>query len=296
MFPFAIPYPPEQTAGYWGVPTLTIDWCEENYVVSNYIAEAVNTITNAGFIAVACLAIYLARKNLLEDRFVYSALGFMLVGVGLWWFHMTLRYEYQLLDELPMIYATCIPFWSVFSEFKTPKQSAVVALAVMSAAATLTFVYLYIQDPTIHQVAYGLLNFGIVTRTVYLTKTRVTDAIARRNIYRAMWGGAAIFGLGFALWNVDVHMCHGARTLRHEWGMPYGFLLEGHAWWHIFTSFGIYYFLVSQQYVRCLLMDTKKFYEFRWRGIWPEFHCTDQQGLLRHRLNQKQASLDKKKA
>lgn len=25
--------------GYWGRPTSTLDWCEENYVVSFYIAE-----------------------------------------------------------------------------------------------------------------------------------------------------------------------------------------------------------------------------------------------------------------
>ena len=25
--------------GYWGKPTATIDWCEENYVVNHYIAE-----------------------------------------------------------------------------------------------------------------------------------------------------------------------------------------------------------------------------------------------------------------
>ena len=40
MLPFAVPYPPEQEDGFWGIPTSTIDWCEENYVVSVYIAEA----------------------------------------------------------------------------------------------------------------------------------------------------------------------------------------------------------------------------------------------------------------
>lgn len=25
--------------GYWGPPTSTLDWCEENYAVSYYIAE-----------------------------------------------------------------------------------------------------------------------------------------------------------------------------------------------------------------------------------------------------------------
>lgn len=110
MLPFAWPYPPEQKNGYWGIPTSTIDWCEENYVVSKYIAEAVNTTTNSAFIILALFSIYHAIHNKLEPRFIFTAFGFLLVGIGSWLFHMTLKYHFQLLDELPMIYATCIPF------------------------------------------------------------------------------------------------------------------------------------------------------------------------------------------
>ena len=106
MLPFAWPYPPEQKDGYWGIPTSTIDWCEENYVISTYIAEALNTTTNSVFIALATFAIYHAFHNKLEPRFIFTAFGFLLVGVGSWLFHMTLRYHFQLIDELPMIYAT----------------------------------------------------------------------------------------------------------------------------------------------------------------------------------------------
>lgn len=31
--------PAADRPGYWGTPTSTLDWCEENYVVSYYIAE-----------------------------------------------------------------------------------------------------------------------------------------------------------------------------------------------------------------------------------------------------------------
>ena len=29
----------DATSGFWGYPTSTLDWCEENYAVSPYIAE-----------------------------------------------------------------------------------------------------------------------------------------------------------------------------------------------------------------------------------------------------------------
>lgn len=30
---------PRFASGFWGIPTATIDWCEDNYSVTTYIAE-----------------------------------------------------------------------------------------------------------------------------------------------------------------------------------------------------------------------------------------------------------------
>ncbi|MBZ3884813.1 Alkaline ceramidase 3 [Sciurus carolinensis] len=52
--------PAADREGYWGPTTSTLDWCEENYFVTQYIAE-------------------------------------FLVGMGSWCFHMTLQYEMQVM-------------------------------------------------------------------------------------------------------------------------------------------------------------------------------------------------------
>ena len=197
MLPFAWPYPLNRKDGYWGIPTSTIDWCEENYVISTYIAEALNTTTNSVFIALATFAIYHAFHNKLEPRFIFTAFGFLLVGVGSWLFHMTLRYHFQLLDELPMIYATCIPFWSVFSEFKTPRQSILVAVGIFTAANLLTVIYLYFRNPTIHQAAYGILNGFIILRSIQLNVKYVHDKTARAQLHKTSIFGVGIFLLGY---------------------------------------------------------------------------------------------------
>lgn len=284
MLPFAVPYPPEQENGYWGVPTSTIDWCEENYVVSSFVAEALNTTTNAFFMGLAVFAIYHAHNNKLETRFKLTAFGFLLVGVGLWLFHMTLRYEYQLLDELPMIYATCIPFWSIFSEFKTPRQLVAVGVGIFSAANLLTFVYLKVlKDPTLHQASYALLNAAIIYRSFTLARTHVREAHALRQLNKTMVFGVAIFGFGYLLWNLDIHLCLQVRSVRRDWGMPYGFVLEGHGWWHIFTGLGVYYYLVYQEYLRCFLTGTQSFYEFRWVWGLPVVSLINGAGLEAHK-------------
>lgn len=292
MLPFAIPYPPEKDNGYWGIPTSTIDWCEENYVVSPYIAEALNTLTNSVFIALAAFSIYHAYKNKLEPRFIFIGTGFMLVGIGSWLFHMTLRYHFQLLDELPMIYATCIPFWSVFSEFKTRRESVMVGIGIFMAANLLTLIYLYFKDPTIHQASYGILNALIIFKSISLSREHVRVPKAKTQLNRTMIFGVSIFILGYVLWNLDIHLCSNVRAVRRDWGMPYGFILEGHGWWHILTGTGVYFYLVYMEYLRCFLSGIDKFYRFKWVGFLPTVYCVDLAGLDRFNSNKKLAEED----
>uniref|UniRef100_A0A8C2JUD2 Alkaline ceramidase n=1 Tax=Cyprinus carpio TaxID=7962 RepID=A0A8C2JUD2_CYPCA len=100
--------PAADRTGYWGTPTSTLDWCEENYVVSYYIAEFWNTVSNLIMILPPIYGAIQTYKDGLEVRYVWSFLGIAAVGIGSWSFHMTLQYEMQLLDELPMIYSCCI--------------------------------------------------------------------------------------------------------------------------------------------------------------------------------------------
>lgn len=282
--PFSWPYPPEQVHGYWGVPTATIDWCEENYVISTYIAEALNTTTNSVFILLATFAVYSATRNRLEPRFVFSSLGFLLVGIGSWWFHMTLRYEYQLLDELPMIYATCIPFWSVFSEFKSKSQSILIGLGIFAFANALSYVYLYVYtNPTLHQVAYALLNFAIIVRSISLCNQNVKDVAAKRKMNITMYSGIGFFLLGYILWNADIHFCDLARSTRRDWGIPYGFILEGHGWWHIFTGTGVYHYIVYEEYLRQFLQGTQDYYALETVYGLPIVMLKDEPGLVKFR-------------
>ena len=266
-------------------------------MVSPYIAEALNTLTNSVFILLALFATVQAYKQHLEPRFILASLGFLLVGVGSWLFHMTLQYHYQLLDELPMIYATCIPFWSVFSTFKDIRGQSVVAFGITSAAGILTAIYLILKNPTIHQAAYGVMNAIIILKSINLTKEYVHDAKARSQLYRVMWTGILLFIFGYFLWNLDIHFCSFARATRRDWGMPYGFLLEGHGWWHIFTGAGVYCYIVYEEYLRCFLNGTAKFYEFLLVWGLPTVKCTDVVGLQSYQrvlsLNAKDAKYKK---
>ena len=46
---------PFDPAGYWGLPTSTIDWCEQNYAVTPYVAEFFNTVSSLAMVLAGVL-------------------------------------------------------------------------------------------------------------------------------------------------------------------------------------------------------------------------------------------------
>ena len=50
--------------------------------------------------------------------------------------------------------------------------------------------------------------------------------------------------LGYFLWQLDGIFCSELTVIKRSIGMPWGFLLEMHAWWHLFTAIVAYVFMV----------------------------------------------------
>ena len=69
-----------------------------------------------------------------------------------------------------------------------------------------------------------------------------------QKIITLMWQtiglGLGVFLGGFVLWSLDNAYCSTLRKWRHELGLPWGILLEGHGWWHLMTGFGAYFYIV----------------------------------------------------
>ncbi|AET40912.1 alkaline dihydroceramidase Ecym_7059 [Eremothecium cymbalariae DBVPG len=278
------PYPEPLPVGFWGEPTSTIDWCEENYVLSYYVAEWSNTITNSVFIIQAVYLTYSSIRHKLEKRFILTSLGFGLVGIGSWLFHMTLRYEFQLLDELPMVYATCVPTWSVMCEQELvgeprrigtvlQRKRWLIGASIFAGALALTCIYMWIYtDPFIHELAYALVTVYVVIYSAHLGRKYITDSKEWNNLRTCMVLGVTTFVTAYILWQFDVHACNFWIRIRRDYLMlPFGTLLELHAWWHVLTGTGVYYYVVYLIYLRQLLHNRRDKYMLIWRWkIFPE--------------------------
>ncbi|KAH0500218.1 Alkaline ceramidase 3 [Microtus ochrogaster] len=99
--------------GYWGPTTSTLDWCEENYAVTLFVAEFWrsafagiledsflsdgNTVSNLIMIIPPIFGAVQSIRDGLEKRYIAAYLALTVVGMGSWCFHMTLKYEMQVM-------------------------------------------------------------------------------------------------------------------------------------------------------------------------------------------------------
>jgi len=170
----------------------------------------------------------------------------------------------QLVDELSMIYTTCLTCYATFSYSRSRVFSLWLALALISLAIFITGYYHYLQDPLFHQNAYAILtaivllrSMWVMERTLRQTLPQTEDEYRLRHGGRSMnaqeqeicgceiardrkilgtmwvliWYGLCVFLGGFAIWNLDKAYCQELRSWRRDVGLPWGILLEGHGWW-----------------------------------------------------------------
>jgi dihydroceramidase len=106
--PWAAGWVDERTVahGWWGPATADTDWCEPNYLWTHYIAEFWNTLSSIPIATFALHGIWQCHRQRLELKFWVSYAGVFVIGLGSIAFHGTLLRWGQVLDEVPMLWAS----------------------------------------------------------------------------------------------------------------------------------------------------------------------------------------------
>ncbi|KAI1962505.1 alkaline ceramidase ydc1 [Ophidiomyces ophidiicola] len=300
---FHIPYPPSRD-GYWSPVTSTLNWCEEDYYATIYAAEIVNTVTNLLFLFLGIKGIRSCQKHGHDFIFQIAFMGYFIVGLGSLLFHSTLKYPMQLVDELSMIYTTCLMCYATFSFSKSTRSRSILGLSLLGLSVFITAYYHYLQDPRFHQNAYAILTIVVVFRSMWLmevtlrakwrraralSNTPVDESVTGVSrdiqlsqntrdlrILNTMWAmvvcGLISFLGGFAIWNLDNMYCSTIRGWRRSVGLPWGIILEGHGWWHLLTGVGAYMYIIWGIWLRHCLNGRQDDYELYWPRFytWPD--------------------------
>ena len=80
---------------FWGKPDVSVSFCEEKYVVSDYIAEYYNTMSALAYVIVGIFFYKTRLKKL--------SIIMILLGLGTALLHGTLRFYGQWFDEISML-------------------------------------------------------------------------------------------------------------------------------------------------------------------------------------------------
>ena len=296
----------------------------QDYYATYYVAEIVNSLTNLSFMYFA----YRGLKNCWQYQHdtVFSVAygGYLLTATGSFMFHATLKCTlldivnqsdyalpdkadhvfldpWQLVDELNMIYTTCLMVWAALSYSRGAAVQIGLGVFLALFCIFITLYYHYLQDPTFHQNVYAALTVFIVFRSIYtmetvlrpsLRKSTEADRLRKQRsnqlvptkqqqshdndrdlqILTDMWKlilfGITMFLSGFGIWALDNKYCTDLRRWRREIGLPWGIVLEGHGWWHLMTSIGAYCYIVWGIWLRRVLNGQQEEYRINWPNLW----------------------------
>jgi len=224
------------TGGYWGHIDADFNWCEGDYIHSEYVAETVNVWTSFVYLAPPLVALEMMPRLILsETRWILSLVWIALIGLGSAAFHTTLRYQEQLCDELPMHGLMCTAaFIGLRRRDGTTKAPAVklpLAHALATGWATLAVgLVITARESAAHQFLRGAMSVTFSMGFVYiLTAASACTRESRESLVRlglphtacdatfsrAFW----CFVVGLVGWLLDNFTCGTLHNL--PFGLPY---------------------------------------------------------------------------
>jgi dihydroceramidase len=228
---WAVPVDP---VGFWGPPTASIDWCEQNYALLPWVCEAFNTFSSLAMVLAGALG--LSRQTFAPKvRAAFALL--VLVGLGSIAFHATLRFGLQMLDELPMLYLVTWMAWILVENGPEPRlgrwfPAALVVYVLLATAATVQRGGA--QFLAFH-LSFGTLEILCLGRVTWLAQ-KPENAPVRRSFVL----GLAAYAMGIGVWFMDLKACTLLSVTLPAHGIPNPQL---HAWWHVLVSIGFFLLL-----------------------------------------------------
>ncbi|CAP60242.1 uncharacterized protein PODANS_1_5540 [Podospora anserina S mat+] len=235
---------PHALEGVWSPPTMRISFCEEDYAVSRYFAEFISTLTNLAYVYYALVYMYgPGSKGLFSPRYDFMSISLLVLGIGSFAFHATLRQSMQFADELAMLGLV----WSLLQGVLATGTKRDRILNWSMAVGFPLFSAFYISNGKIiyHASAFGLALVLITIRGHYLFLWRNPPFPEAKRVSwkkrgrRTLW----LLLIGYALWNIDLEFCTELRSLRVKMGLPWAWVLELHGWWHVLTAVSASWFM-----------------------------------------------------
>ncbi|PYH43079.1 ceramidase [Aspergillus saccharolyticus JOP 1030-1] len=226
---------------FWGPQTSYLNFCEEDYVVTRYVAEFINTSSSLIYILYGIYGLNkLRQKPISSLARAIPWFGLMGVGVCSAGYHMTLKYHTQMSDELSMHLLTTPLVYRILTFQVSPRWRRWIGIALCIEFTTVMVVHMVMDEFLLHAVTFGAGALLIARRTMQAISHKIPDPLIKQKTRNIGRFGIFCFLFGYFAWLVDVWACNYLINIRQFIGVPLAYLFELHGWWHFFTAIGGY--------------------------------------------------------
>ncbi|XP_017322518.1 alkaline ceramidase 1 isoform X1 [Ictalurus punctatus] len=195
----------EKMSGVFSYESSEVDWCEDNYKHSENVVEYFNTMSSFIFFVVAPIMLYLLHPYAKERNLAVHLVWLMMIFVGLFsmYFHMTLSFMGQMLDELSILWVLAVGYslWfprKHFPHFVKDRTSFSRMVMVSTVITTL----LSFVKPTVN--AYALNFFALhILYSVCVQLKSCTD----QRVLRLARASIGLWVLAISCWISDRFGC-----------------------------------------------------------------------------------------
>ncbi|KAI1309990.1 Alkaline ceramidase 3 [Mortierella claussenii] len=280
--------------GYWSPNTASVDWCENNYEVSYYIAEFWNTISNVGSLLLVFLGYHLFPTSDGRFKLLFRTCGLVAMSSAL--FHGTLRHKMQLLDELPMLYSATIILY-ILVESKHGRQGPWFPAVLTMWISLTTFIFsitsgqvqfytfqstytilqfcmiyylrvLHVQQRSKHQQEWDQNGKQYSHQRQQQQKEGMSSAVdysmsdVKVLIRRALGFGA----FAVSIWLIDLRLCEFINGIGPQSVLQWNPQL--HAWWHVFSAVAMYHAALLVGFYHYDVQGRQPMV-YHWKGVVP---------------------------
>jgi dihydroceramidase len=179
-------------------------------------------------------------RGLLSPRPDFMSVSLLLVGLGSSLYHGTLRQTLQFVDDISMLVLGAAMLHGVYTVRMSASASRLTAVLICLPVAAFSAFYVRSGLIIYHTAAFVTQLFLLTVQSFYLFHW-ATPQFAEEKVLvwrRGQWAAIAVSLTGYLLWNIDLEFCAELRAIREQMGMPWGFVLELHGWWHLLTAIG----------------------------------------------------------
>jgi len=223
---------------YWGSVDAMHQFCEAKYDVSTHFAEFWNALSNIpAFILPGIIGLF-STWRVLDFRLRMLWFNMVLVGIGSFLFHMTMRFKWEMLDEVPMIiFVLCGMFVKDDMHWMTSGSRKFFVHALF---LTVAIVGMYLYLSTGHFGIFVTVFTGLVLLEFGLTI--ICCCYRQSGLTRRLFIAYAVtFCLARFFWELESFLCPPGRG---------GHLAWLHVLWHLLTGLAVYFGILGDVHSR----------------------------------------------